>query len=480
MIRSVDVPTVVLALADVGLAIAVQAALEGAQPAPEAVIWDAARSAGPDPAATPPDAVLLDVDGAGAGLAAIVAAWRALDPPPALLGLVADPLAAPRALAARLATVPAAAEASELTAAIALAWRLRHTAALSPTLARRLLELPAAADAGAIVAAGRAADLELVHAALRWHAHDYVAARTDDARLRRLLTAPEQAQLAHLGGERTLQAVVRAGPLDGYGAARLLWTLGSIGAATFTAAPLDRATPARRRAAELRDHLAARAERLARSTFYDVLELTPLAETGEIERAFRLLLWRYGPDAIADVDLGDHAALATPSWDLIVRARQILVDAAARGRYADWLRQRGREVRTAWAIDAASIRAAAEAYQRGQQALAAGDPHRALSEHATAARFHPGHPEYETGLAWARYRVEVAAGRAHPELARRERVVADAAIVGSRPWPRALVTVALLCAAEGDPEAARWRLREALAVDPTSASARALLTRLGQ
>lgn len=465
---------IALGFADVGLAIALQAALEG----PERELrWQAELLRGPD-GGPPPDLVILDVDGAGGRLDGALAAWRAVSPPPALLGLVASADALAHATRGRLPTVAASAEGPQLAAALELATRLRFTATLSPTLARNALALPADADDGAVIAVARGAEQELVHAALRWHASHYVTAVRLE-RVRPWLTAAEQAQLVHAAGTLTVQSLVRAGPLDGVGAARLLWTLASLGALALSPAPLDRATPARRALAELRDHLTARAQRLAHSTFYDVLELTPLAEVGEIERAFRLLETRFGPTVTGAVDLGDAAALAAPSWELIVRARQVLVDGAARGRYTDWLRARLPELRTAWAIDVGQARAAAEAYARGQQALAGGEPHRALSELASAARLHPGHPDYETGLCWARYRVEVAANRAHPELAHRERAVAEAAIVGSRPWPRALVTTALLCAAEADVDSARWHLREALAADPSAAGARALLARLG-
>ncbi len=467
---------VVLAFTDVGLAVALQAALEGLE-----VAWRAELARGPgNMCPDPPDIVVLDLDRAGPILDGAVAAWRALDPPPALLGVVADPRNLPDATALRLPTVAASADGPALLAALAVAARLRFSAAMSPVLASHALALPADADEEAIIVAGRAADAELVHAALRWHAQDYITGlRGGDARLRQLLTAPEQAQLAHVGGHRTVQSVVRAGPLDGIGAARLLWTLGSIGAIAFSPAPLDRAIPARHRVAELRDHLAARTERLAQSTFYDVLEVTPQAQPDELDRAFRLLHWRYGPEATGAVDLGDRTALATPCWEQIVRARQVLADGAARGRYHDWLRPRMRDLRTTWAIDAASAQAAAEAHARGHQALTAGEPHRAVSELAVAARCHPGHPDYEVSLAWARYRVEVAAGRGQPEVAGRERVIAEAAITGVRPWPRALVTVALLCTAEADPDSARWYLREALAIDPSSTAARTLLARLG-
>ena len=154
-------------------------------------------------------------------------------------------------------------------------------------------------------------------------------------------------------------------------------------------------------------------------------------------------------------------------------------DIAARGRYNDWLRDRWTQLETQWAIDGAAAAAAAEAYGRAQQALTAGDVHRALSEMAGAARNHPGHPEYEAGLAWARYRVEVAGGKEQAEIARRERGIAERATLGMRPWPRALLALALLCVADRDPDSARWYLREALAIDPGSPAARQLMARLG-
>jgi hypothetical protein len=152
---------------------------------------------------------------------------------------------------------------------------------------------------------------------------------------------------------------------------------------------------------------------------------------------------------------------------------------AARGRYNDWLSDRWSEITTSWAIDGATANLAAEAYGRGQHSLATGDVHRSLSEMATAARNHPGHPDYETGLAWARYRVETAGGKDPTDLARRERMAAERATLGMRPWPRAQLTLALLCVADRDHDAARWHLREALAVDPSSPAARRLMARLG-
>src|SRR5205823_278453 len=119
-------------------------------------------------------------------------------------------------------------------------------------------------------------------------------------------------------------------------------------------------------------------------------------------------------------------------------------DLPNRGRYNDWLAQRMSTLRTSWAISLDAARTAQDAFARGLRALGDGDVHRALSELATACRHHPGHPEYEVHLCWARYRVEVAAGKDKTALARAERAKAEAFLRGTRPWPRARVALALL------------------------------------
>lgn len=471
---------VVLALADVGLGIPLQEALERLG---HDVRWTPAAAAGP-PADLDgaPDVVALDADEDRDAVLAAVAAWRTLDPPPGLVGLGQTAGAPGNARAARIALCSPSASPAELADALADAAALRLAAGLAPGLIRRALGLPAAAADGAVIAAARAADVDLARAALRWHAHAYAtadAARVAALREARALVVPEIEQLAHLSGNRTLQTAVQAGPLDPHDAARLLWALASIGAVIFTPEPIDAAIPERRALAELRGHLAARSERLVRATLYDVLELTPAADADAINAAAARLARRYGLAHTSRFDLGDRAALAAPCWDQIERARRLLADPAARARYHGWLRTHWAELRTTWAIDAAAASAAAAAFARAQEALAGGDVHRALSETAIAARHHPGHPDYETGLAWALYRVDVIGGADDATAARRERAVATEATRGFGPWPRALVALALLCVADRDAEAARWHLREALAVDPQQRAARQLIARLG-
>jgi hypothetical protein len=259
----------------------------------------------------------------------------------------------------------------------------------------------------------------------------------------------------------------------------LLWALGSLKAVDFTAEIRDVATPARRMLAEVRAHLRARKERLERSTYYDVLEIPTQAEYPEIEAGYQLVGFRFSPDALEVFDLADLRGEAQPIWDLVEKARAVLVDHAQRGRYHDWLRQKMRELRTVWAIEPAAAAAGATHYVRGQQALGEGDVHRAMSELAAACRHFPGHPEYEAYLAWARYRVQTASGRDRAEAAAAERRTIESLLLGCKPWPRALLALALICAAGGDPDSARWHLHGALTVDPTLPAAVQLAKRLG-
>jgi hypothetical protein len=316
---------------------------------------------------------------------------------------------------------------------------------------------------------------------LRWHAGSYATPTQllDQVREERVLTVPELETSAHFDGTRTVQTLVKAGPLDAQATVRLLWALVSMGAVVLTPEVHDLATSPRRALAEIRDHLRARTKRLERSTYYDVLELTPLAEYPEIERAYQLVGWRYSPRALARYDLADVAALAQPIWDHVEKARSVLVDDAERGRYTDYLRKHLPELDTVWAIEIPAIKAAAEAFARGQRTLAEGDAHRAMGELAMACRHHPGHPDYEANLAWAKFRIEVAAGKDQLATARAARGEVERWLVGRRPWPRALVALALLCASGGDPEAARWHLHVALAVDPNLPAAQQLAQRLG-
>jgi hypothetical protein len=297
----------------------------------------------------------------------------------------------------------------------------------------------------------------------------------------RALTIPEVEFVARLDGTLTVQTLVKAGPIDGWHAARLLWSLASVGAAAITSEPFDLATPQRRALAMIRRHLRAREARLERGTFYDVLEVTPAAESEDVEAAYEGVARRYSPGVLQAFDLGDLIGLVDPLWQQVEKARSVMHDMAARGRYNDWLRSRWRELRSSWTVETSAVEAATEAWQRGQRALGAGDLHRAVGDFAAAARNHPGHPDYEANLAWARYRSATARPDAdRAAIARRERGNAEAAYFGCRPWPRAMLALALLCAADGDPDTARWHLTESLAIDPNQPAAQQLLARLAR
>jgi hypothetical protein len=321
----------------------------------------------------------------------------------------------------------------------------------------------------------------MVKEALRWHAAEYVtasAAGIERLRELRALTIPEVELMPALDGTRTLQNALRTpGRLDAWGAARLVWALASLGQVSFSAEPLDQLTLPRRRLTQVRLQLRARQQRLARSTFYDVLEMVPRAEPAEAQRAADHLALRFSPQRLADLDLATLQPLVQPIWDQIAEARTVLLSWNDRARYHAALAQQ-HDRTTEWASDRLDTAGGFEALAKSQKALLDGDVYKALSTAALACRLHPGHPELETSLAWSRYRADVHGGKDRAETARRERAIADGWNLGHRPWPRALVALGLLCAADGDPDSARWHLHEALEADPTHATARQLLQRL--
>jgi hypothetical protein len=475
------VTAVLIALADIGPAMPLEEQLVAAGLVAR---WDATQVDGPRGGALP-EVVVLDADRLGARLVEVAAAWRDQPSVPGVVAIGTSAAAREHAPRAKVTLLAPTAKLATIVTAIRDAARLRLASGMRWPVLRAAVGLPATPDTPAAwqptLVAARSVDIEIPRAALRWHVQHYITPtpRLDELREERLLTVPELEASAAIDGTRTVQTLVKAGRMDPLQSARLLWTLTSLGAVELTREVRDVATPARRLLSELRAHLRARARRLQGSTFYDVLELTPLAEYDEIEAAYRLVAMRFSPQALAGHDLAELAPEVSPMWELVEKARSVLVDHAARGRYHDWLREHAGRLKTTWAIEPAAVKAAAEAFARGQRHLGEADAHRAMSDLAAACRQFPGHPDYEANLAWARYRVLVASGRDRLETARIERAAIDELLLGCRPWPRALVALALLCAAANDPESARWHLHTALTVDPRLPAAVQLAQRLG-
>lgn len=487
MVRSGGVAKVLLAFDDVGMAVQLQEELEGVG---HEVRWDGAQQRGPAAGPTWADVVLITVAAGDQELAERVRAWHDADPPPALL--IIGPSAEDREAAARL-RVPFVASTSPTPAiddAIAQAIKLRFASSLQASsplkVGLRALGLSTdgeSLDASArLIAGARKADVEMVREALRWHAADYVSVSADwIARLReiRALTIPEVEFAPILDGTHCLQTVLRGGRLEPWQAARFVWALASIGALIFTPEPPDESTTRRRRLTQTRDHLRARQKRLARATYYDVLEVTQAATPAHVAQAVQALALRYSPERLGHLDLATLTPLVEPTWKQIREAHKALGDMGLRTRYNAWWPQQ-KSLSTEWGrgdIDAAG---AAQAMARGQSALVAGQLFKAVSDMAAACRLHPQHPDYEASLAWARFRADTSRSPDDkPAIAKRERAVAEAALAGHRPWPRALLALGLLCVADGDAEAARWHLHEALTVDPNLPAARQLLQRIG-
>jgi hypothetical protein len=471
---------VLIAVADVGAGVQLEEAL--GQAGFEAS-WDAASVNGP--VGGMPEVVVVDGDHLGARLPDVANQWRDHLSVPGVVALGSSAAAREAAPRARVTLLAPGVSPGTLASAIREAAKMRLASGMRWPVLRAALKLPPAANDpsawAATVLHARNADIDIARTALRWHVQHYATPTPvlDQIREERILTVPELETAAHITGTLTVQSLVRVGPLEPGPSARLLWALTCMGAVEMTPEIRDVGTPARRAVEEIRTHLRGRLARLARGTYFDVLEITPLAEYDEIEAACQLVAMRYAPQVLDRYDLADLAQHVQPIWEQIEKARGTLVDHAARGHYMDWLRAHLSEVTTLWAIEQAASKAAAEAFARGQRSLGEGDAHRAMNDFAFACRHHPGHPDYEANLAWVRFRVQIAAGKDQRTEAAAERKNVERHLLGCRPWPRALVALAMLCAAGGDADAARWHLAVALKIDPNVPAAAALAQRLG-
>ena len=323
---------VLIALADVGPGVQLEELLNNAGAKAR---WDVLQADGPR-GGTTAAVVLVDADHLKTRLAEVASLWRDLPSVPGVVAIGSSASAREHAPHARVTLVSPSAKIATLAAAIKDAARLRLASGMRWPVLRAAVGMPPTEDSRnawpATLLAARNVDIEIPRTALRWHVAHYATPteKLDELRTERLLTGPELASVAKIDGTLTVQSVVQSGPLDPAQMARLLWTLCSMGALDFTPEVRDVATAPRRALREMRNHVRARSQRLERSTFYDVLELTPAAEYPEIEDAYRLLGTRFSPAFLDRYDLAEVAPLVQPMWELVEKARSVLVDDAAR------------------------------------------------------------------------------------------------------------------------------------------------------
>ena len=466
-----------MTITEVGVAIDVQERLEQAG---HQVTWQSGLSAD---ACDRPALDVVIVSG-GDGLALVIDAWRALPTSPAVVvfGTSQD---ADVATAKKAVLVTSTAEGDGILAEIEKALSSRFGSELSINNARAALGLNLGLDEQAsrvaIVGAGRNAPAAIVRQGLSGYPRHYAQADSEIVaalRAARALDVPEIELCGLCNGEITLRRVASASQLGEIEAGQRLWSLASVGAIKLSAEPSDDETQGRRRVVELRAHLRRRTG-LTMTTAYDVLEVCRGVNVTDLEAAVRSLGFRYAPQVTSQLDLGDCEELSTPLWEKVLAARSALYYDVGQAQLNAFIDAQPGRFTNSWGrgdLDAVTAQAS---FARGFKALSSGEVFHALSAMAGAARSHPGHPVYESFLAWTRYRAEVARGGDRAAAAKKERHYAEMHIDGRRPFAQALVALGLLCVADGDAASARWHLSESLAIDPDLPAAKAVLKRLG-
>ena len=443
------------------------------------VTWNQ-KTVHPDSIPQLADLMILDADTESCSL--VVSKWRELDPPPAILLLTHNDAAVQLALSMQVSAVAKATGSTEFLSAVEAAIRARFTAHMSGSFARGLLRLGPAtsplADAKKILVASRTMDLNDVRECLGGKRAQYLslAALASELLAERTLTVPERAITAKVDGTQTIQRLVSATSGDGTLSGKLIWALLSCGAAICSSEPPDNRSAIRQRILEARKHLRARQRRLEHATHYDVLEVDRNASPKEVDLAARTLALRFSPDRLRDLDLSNLASTVDSNWQQVLLAREVLIDGVDRANYDDWADSQQEHLRSPWAFDISDSEKAKDAFRRGQHALMQGEAFSALSNFASACRAHPDNADYETYLCWAKYRS--AAEKADNQLLATCRKTAEESLQGRRPWPQALVALALLCLADKDPTSARYHLEEALSVTPNLPAAKTLLARI--
>jgi CheY-like chemotaxis protein len=300
----------------------------------------------------------------------------------------------------------------------------------------------------------------------------------------------EERFLGQIRGHRTLGWIVEEGGLDRIHALQILFVLTVVDALRVSESPVPRAgvraapaplVPERQTQGEgkAREAVLARHLRVSGRSHYAVLGVAPTAQRAEIEEAFRRLGETYAPEKLVTLSLGDAHERATELWAQIVLAHETLTDPHKRTAYDELERQavraRSQKLTTQEQERRRGELEAEAAFQRGLRELAADRVVHATLAFAQAQSLAPSEPEYACYAIWSEHLQAIEAGTPIKESAQVARSRMEAALIGHRPRPRSLYTLALACQAALARDTALQHLRAALAFDPEFHEARRLL-----
>ncbi len=258
-------------------------------------------------------------------------------------------------------------------------------------------------------------------------------------RFQELDLSPEaEGFVAQIDGKKTVDQLVRFGPLDEGTAYKLLYALKAAQVITLSETraktPASAAEPprlpkgkvrppplkGRRRSGALLPEVAGLATRVStaadrslkkklrtdleemrRQTYFEILGVSRDAQPGEIQKAFFSLAREYHPDKIAGSMADEVKQLAGEIYDLVTRAYETLCDPEERNAYLQQISSGPRKKEMS--DEVSKILAAEGKFQRGETHLRKGRYQEAYAAFQEAAELYPEEGEFHAYLGWAAF-----------------------------------------------------------------------------
>ncbi len=204
---------------------------------------------------------------------------------------------------------------------------------------------------------------------------------------------------------------------------------------------------------------------MKRMDFFELLGVRSDAPPEEVRRAHRELVREYHLDKFVGSSSAEVQKLAAAIQELLGKARDALVDAAARAEYRSQLGSGGVRHEVGEAVG--RMLQAESTFRRGQQLLAAGDVAGARALFEEAVQLQPEEGEFVAYLGWARFQQSPDVA----EEAQISRAALERAVALSPTLEKAHLFLGYVLKALGRAEEATRAFERALECNPSSGDA---------